>query len=282
VQKMTREQVSLCGAFGIPWMVVMTKVDVASKVRLSAALEEVQAFVREHDKEAVILEEGDDPTWQEGTVSIVLTSCVTGQGLETVYKLLRTAPTRHDWKTLRRLPTHVTLTQSRTVNDVGLVFYGLVNQGSIRVHETMQYGPGPDGTYIPVKLRSIHVKGNHVREATAGSEVSIAIDGTVPFFRHGVVLTTTCVASWRFKAELFVLRSGLRENAQPIIHCKGIRQCAAVIAVTPSEIDSAVIVADFTFMYRPEFVQEGSRVVVMLCGVTAVGTITACSEMESI
>jgi len=97
-----------------------------------------------------------------------------------------------------------------------------------------------------------------------------------------MVLTTTTTASWHFKAELFILRNNIRKDAQPIIHCKGVRQCAAVVAVTtPPEGGNNVIVASFTFMYRPEFVMPGWRVTVMLCGVAAIGTILKDEETAS-
>jgi GTPase len=286
VQKMTREQTALCGAFKIPWMVVVTKVDLANGARLSQTLQEVDAFVRSHPGlEPCILDEDEVPTWEEGIVSVVLTSCVSGQGLDIVYALMRTAPPHHDWSKQRELPTHVTLAQCRTVNDVGLVFLGLVSQGTLRVHDTLHFGPTVEGKYQTVKVRSLHVKGFHVRDASAGSEVSIALEGEVTDFRHGAVLTAAhSQASWRFTAELFVLRpASFRVSSQPIIHCKGIRQCAAVTSVQKHEgaDESGPVTAEFTFMYRPECMQPGSRVTVMMCGVAAIGTVLSYSETAS-
>ena len=87
--------------------------------------------------------------------------------------------------------------------------------------------------------------------------------------RRGMVLLDKSLATlsiWTFRAELKILHHSTTVNIgyQPVINCGSVKQTATITQIEGTNIvrtgDTAIIT--FKFMYRPEYIQVGQKIVI--------------------
>jgi len=72
-------------------------------------------------------------------------------------------------------------------------------------------------------------------------------------------------AVWEFAAEVLVLyhSTTISSNYQPVIHCMCVRQCAKIVSLFDKDSlrtgDKAKV--KFRFMFRPEYIKVGERLI---------------------
>lgn len=127
-----------------------------------------------------------------------------------------------------------------------------------------------------MQVKSIHCKRVEVEEAKAGQAVCFSIKSLVKketlkrnHFRKGMILIdkdATPQPIFDFEAEVVILYNAttIKKNYQAVVHCGVIRQAAKVVdmschdGVSMRSGDKGII--KFRFMYRPEFLKEGTTV----------------------
>ena len=91
-----------------------------------------------------------------------------------------------------------------------------------------------------------------------------------------VEATQAPVATRSFSCDVLVLHSQttMRVNYQPILYARNVRQCCRIVEMDKEVLRTGVRArVTFTFMYRPEFLRVGTKVLFTEGKTKAIGTI---------
>jgi GTPase len=166
-----------------------------------------------------------------------------------------------------------------------LILIGIVTKGVLLRGNQYKLGPDPSGNYKLVNLISIHCKKVEVKSATQGQFCSILLDenATKECVRSGMVLVnaqSNPAATRVFECEVWSIDGKERKikfSTQPIVHISPIRQSIKIydtlikedgaIKLSCSEEEflispNMVTKLYFEFMYVPEYVREGSHLII--------------------
>ena len=95
--------------------------------------------------------------------------------------------------------------------------------------------------------------------------------------RKGHILLRQPGSVSRFNAQIKILHhpTTIKTNYEPTIHCGVVRQSAKIIKMDKELVRSGdVSNAEFMFKYRPEYIEEGSRITFREGRTKGIGTIT--------
>lgn len=164
---------------------------------------------------------------------------------------------------------------------IGIVTKGLLLRGS-----QYKLGPNPLGNFILVNLISIHCKKVEVKSASQGQFCSIQIDDVLfnkECFHSGMVLLnaqSNPEATRIFECEVWSIDGKERKikfSMQPMIHISAIRQSIKIFNTLNKEGDDVKLSCSeeeflispnlitklyFEFMYVPEYIREGSHLII--------------------
>mmetsp|Transcript_39040 Transcript_39040/g.103192 ORF Transcript_39040/g.103192 Transcript_39040/m.103192 type:complete len:193 (-) Transcript_39040:154-732(-) len=143
-------------------------------------------------------------------------------------------------------------------------------RGSLALRDSLVIGPDSRGNFVPVQIRSIHNKRIVVSRVAAGQSATLALKKLKRNqIRKGMVIAKLSMqpkACMRFVAEVVILHhpTTIGLNYQPIVHCLTVRQACKVVAVDGESGllrsgDRAHVT--FQFMYRPEYLVFGARII---------------------
>uniref|UniRef100_A0A7S4HIF4 Elongation factor Tu, chloroplastic n=1 Tax=Odontella aurita TaxID=265563 RepID=A0A7S4HIF4_9STRA len=306
---MTLHHLNLCSAFGIPVIVVLTKIDGCPKHVLKSTKEEVAAMLRSPDvskRPYTIRSEHDIETVTDkmGAVApVVGVSCVTGDGMDLLRRVLFSVPKRrrHHEKKISK-PLEYLVEDIFNVPGTGLVVSGFVNAGRLALGEAVFAGPLDDGSFLKTTVKSAHLARTLVGEVVAGDDACLALSlgkEQRKKLRPGMVVLRDVVEPVRkFEAEIYVVKgegTTIRENYTTLVHVLHVRQAARVTDIV--EVvdyrhfpvsrfggnlgDGKDVVrpgckarVTFEFLHRPEHIREGMRVIFRDSHVRGIGVIT--------
>lgn len=276
VTRMTKEHIGLCIALKIPMIFIVTKIDICPENVLKETLDSINKILKlpgVRKLPYLIRKDEDVITCSKNIVSdrispIFLISHVTGENLDLLKKFLNLLPLRRDWETQSKKPTEFFIDQTFFVTGVGTVVSGIVTQGKVSVGDNLTLGPDGNGQWKKISIKSIHCKRNQVKSVFAGQHASFAIKKEKRSnIRKGMVLVEeeNPKAVWEFAAEVLVLyhSTTISSNYQPVIHCMCVRQCAKIVSLFEKDSlrtgDKAKV--KFRFMFRPEYIKVGERLI---------------------
>lgn len=178
-------------------------------------------------------------------------------------------PPRIQWDALIDKPPEVLIDQTYFVTGVGTVVGGTVMSGTIDTTTKLLLGPDGNGAFIPVSIKSVHCKRVPVKKCVPGQSAGFALKKVKrSTIRKGMVLVSPDLnpqANYEFTANVIVLfhSTTIHKNYQPVIQCMTIRQSAKIIRIKDREVlrtgDRATVV--FRFLYRPEYLKVGMRLI---------------------
>ncbi len=275
---MTREHLGLALALRIPFFIVVSKIDMTPHLvpRVMNSIKQLLKGVGV-SKIPLVVKNIDDVSVAARripngrVVPIFKISFVTGENVDLLKTFLNLLPPRYEWKN-RQSADFLLYVQEifPNVPGAGLVVSGVVESGMVKEGELVKIGPTRDGFFVPVKVKSIHYKRVPVHSAFAGQYITLALAFPKKYrrfkIRKGHVLTSksTPKASWRFKAEVFVLHhpSTIKNGYNSMVHCKTIRQ-QAVIELPSSTFlrTGSRAICQFRFLFHPEHLQPGQKFV---------------------
>ena len=185
----------------------------------------------------------------------------------------------------------VHLDDAFTVNGVGTVVSGVITRGSISTNQLLLMGPDSLGHFKEVVVKSTMTHRTSILKAVCGQSASFAIkakNSKEPVHkadvRKGMALICKSLhprSTWSFEAEIliFVSPTTLTVGYAPVLHCMSVRQCARICKIEGKDVlragDRAKVV--FQWLYRPEFVEEGFRVIFREGRTRGLGSITKVS-----
>lgn len=275
LSKMTKEHFGLCLHLKIPVFIVVTKIDIAQPNLLKKTLQNIKKMLKLPGVKKVpyVVKTKEDVRLFQKNITgnhvcpIFLLSNVTGENMHLLKDFLNLLPVRKDWSELKKQAAEFMIDRTFYVSGIGTVVRGMVLQGSFSVGDSVHLGPDSVGRFRKIQIKGIHVKRTPVKYCSAGHIASIALRKVRrQEVRKGMVIVEdehpTCV--WEFEAEILVLYHStiIKNNYQPVIHTLAVKQSAKIISLGEETIktgDSRIV--RFRFIYKPEYLKKGSRIV---------------------
>ena len=311
---MTQHHLNLCCSFGIPVIVVFTKIDGCpdhafkvskegvSKMLRSPEVQRTPYTVKNEQDIAMVIDK------LHTLAPMIETSCVSGEGIELLQKLLFTLPKRRRHENKAHRSFEFLVEDIFNVPGVGAVVSGFVNAGELTVGSNVFVGPTDDGTFMRTVAKSAHIARINTSHVTSGQSACLAFALNKELrkkLRRGmVVLKENPTSTLQFDAEICVLKgegTTIRRSYQAYVHILNVRQSAfarnieivnnhAVGLPTShstsrgdKEGEEDVIVlrpgsrakVTFEFAKRPEYIRPGMRMLFRDGRVRGVGIITS-------
>jgi len=238
---MTLHHLNLCCSFGIPVIVVFTKMDGCPEHAFKTTKEEVMKLLRspEVGKKPFAIRNEQDVSTCVGKLHtlapMIETSCVTGEGIDLLQKMLFSLPKRRRHENKVKRPFEFLVEDIFNVPGVGGVVSGFVNAGELSVgsHCNVYVGPVDDGTFMKTVAKSAHIARINTSHITSGQSACLALSLNKELrkkLRRGmVVLRDSPTCSKEFDAEICVLKgegTTIRRTYQAYVHILNVRQSA--------------------------------------------------------
>ncbi len=303
--KMTKEHIILCLSLHIPFIIVITKIDICKDRQkvLEETITETKQFIKAPGIRRVPydIKSSDDVMTSvrninsRTTVPFFYISSVTGEGLDYMRGFLNLFNKKTTVETNEnKLELHVD--QTFHVQGVGTVIGGQLIHGKIKIGDKLIVGP-ENGQYHTIQVRSIHCKRVTVEEVDSGRYVCLGVKKHEDLvIRRGHVILSPVDKPYQvneFEAEIAVLKSHsttIKIGYEPVIHSSSIRQTARIVSITNKQCnrqtdttDSVLRTGDravirFKFCYKPEYLREGFRALFCEGRVKVIGKITKVVE----
>ena len=289
ISTMTKEHIFLCITLKIPFVIVITKIDICKdrKNILKETIEQVNKIIKlpiigkipfhVKNKDDIILSTKN--IYTNSITPIFQISNVTGEGIDdliTFFNLLSKNPNNINPKN-DSVEYHIDNTF--LVNGVGTVLGGHLLSGNIKVGDKLFIGPNT-GSYEPVIIKSIHCKKISLQQVACGSYVCLGIKkiDRSNIYRGNVLISNKNEnVVIEFKANINVIRANsttIKKGYEPMFHAYSIRQVVKIIDIQNKKNarknskdieddnilrngDSATVL--FQFKYKPEFIKIGTR-----------------------
>jgi elongation factor 1-alpha len=298
---MTMHHLGLCAACGIPVMIVITKVDTCPEQVLRSTKQLTHDKLRDpevrkrpysvrSDRDVEIVKDK-----MHTLAPVIEVSCVTGEGLDLIRKLLVALPKRRQHHKKIERPFEFIVEDYFNVTGIGIIASGFVNTGEWRKGDTLHIGPLKDGTYVKTAVKTVHVARTEVDRVWAGHDACFALSLTksqrkMLIARKGVVaLKTPLPPSKSFTAEICLTKGdpvtiipGRYQTIVHILHLKRTIKLASIETFDPGSIYSSSEVVlrpgckarvTFTFLQGPAYVRKGMRIVLRDGHVSGIGVV---------
>lgn len=292
VQEMTSEHLQLALALNLPLIIVVTKVDKASSLELNTTLDQIKLPIGRlkleiESKEDVIMV--SNLFLSEGLVPVFKISSVTFESLNPFTSFLNLLPYTKSWdQNSEKLFFIEQIFEKPDLN--GKIVGGAMIKGTIHIGQKMWLGPQNNGEFSQVTVSNIHCQRVAVRSSKAGQFCSFFI-GQPPALRVGMVLldlNCTAKAAMEFICEITPVDKTnepriIRNNYQPLVYTQTVRQCTRVIFENGEKeiIPGANLTLRLRFIYRPEYLEENTRLMIRDTFMTAVGVVLKVFYLEN-
>jgi GTPase len=298
ITKMTREHLVIALALKIPIFVVITKVDIAPEEVYEKTKKKLEDILntKSANKEPVFIED-DDPDLDNyaeiishGKVCPIFTvSNVSGKGIKELKSFMSMLTSRIYLNGKFKPPTEPVeflIDGFYMVTGVGGVIAGTLTSGTVKLGDILLLGPDNTGNFKQVIVRGIHYKRMSVEEVVSGQVCCFNIKPVNKkeqikrnIFRKGMMLIGEDAkpeSVWEFTAEMVILHNPtlIKKNYQAVIHCGVIRQAAKIVNMSKPHLmmgDKGYV--HFKFMYRPEYLKEGSALMMREGRTKGLGTV---------
>jgi len=291
---MTKEHISLSLGLNIPLFFVITKIDIAPEDKIDTIINKIKKIMATRAagyRNAIVIKDNYDSVYLEDwhikkVFPIFLISNKTGYNLNNLRDFIYKLPSRFLWNT-----DSINLNKNKTfciddvfkVKGVGLVLSGYVKEGRVSVDDKLYVGPF-DGIYKKIIIKSIH---NNFR--TNVNSLSIGQSGCLNIrfteqknvsktdILRGMIVTKNYVSVREFEANVLIIKNTttIKCKYEPIIHCGTVRQSAKICNMDKDLLRSGDVAnIHFRFMFRPEFVEKGCKIVFREGNTKGIGKIT--------
>lgn len=305
VNKITKEHLFLCLSLHIPFIIVVTKIDICKdrKEVLQETVQNIKKLIKAPGVGKIAFDvktEGDvlnavKNIHSMSVVPIFYVSSVTREGIPNLLLFMNLFSPKVYPEKIDNIQTEFIIDQTFKVQGAGLIVGGQLISGTLKVGEKLIFGP-LNNKYHTVQVRSIQCKRMPITESNMKCYHCIGIrleNNKNPIrredYRKGSALlsqNSRAIQVRDFTADIMVLKSQtttVRVNYEPIIHTIGIRQSAKIISIDGGEKtlktgDRASV--SFRFIHRPEYLKPGQRILLTEGLVKIVGKVTVVLEEE--
>ena len=275
------DYLTLCGALDVPFFVVLSKVDLATRAQLVDTLRWLYAILKNPPIRGVPLlvqSDGDvslaaRSIGSHRVVPIFFTCCVRRSGASTLVSFLNLLP---KCVTSPKLPddTDFAITEVFEHPQAGTVLGGVMHAGFISPthHHNLMLGP-IDGVFQPVTVTSVHRQRVPTRSLTMGQTGTLAINLPVNTIRRGMVIIANSLVKWNrseFSATLTAalessLALKLGSTKHVMLHFRALRTPARIELTNSSTLSIRLA--------SPEYVPPGHRLLIVVDSAKIVATV---------
>ncbi len=280
ITKLTKEHIGLMICIKIPFMIIITKIDMAPDNIYKELQDTLKKLLHRNasNKTLYYIDNNSDETTNNyismiknpDIIPVITVSNKNGFNINNLHKIIYSIPPRDKFANQPSNGTLIYIDGRFTVPGIGLVVSGMIKDGTIKVKQKMFMGPY-GGEFVPVIIRSIH---NNIREEVSEIGPNVQgcfaikfIDTVIPRenIKKGFVLIDN-VEKWKknfvrkFIARVKILHhsSAIENGYCPVVHCGPIKQSAYMrILNDMSHLktgDSSIV--EFTFTRHSELVEE--------------------------
>ena len=300
--RMTKEHIFLCLTLKIPFVIIVTKVDIVKERKnvYDETMDNLYTLLKLPSirRAPYKIKDRDDvfmcaeKIYHDTLTPIFHVSNVTGEGIDDLKTFLNLVRKRkRDYHVDDPVEYHID-TIFKNVKGVGVVVGGNLLTGTLKVGDKLLLGPN-NGKFETVLVRSLQCKRVPIDKVDFATYACIGLRNIdKDKIRKGNVIVSPKVnpsATTEFEAEIKVLKSHsttVREGYEPILHTCSIRQSATLVKVLRKDSDRneegkehILRVGDkglvlFKFKYRPEFMKPGYRLFLSEGKTKAIGEVT--------
>ena len=293
ITRMTREHVGMAIALQVPLFVVVTKVDLCPEKVMKETMRQLTRLLRLPGarKQPYAVRSLDElmtavRSFGRSAVTPVFTiSSVDGTNVPLLRQFFNLMPSRRAWSAHGDAAIEFLIDQHFNVPGVGLVVAGTLLGGVVGLNHSLLMGPSTTGKFISVTVKSIHHMRSPVPALLPGQTGAFVVRSRTKEHvrqfgvRKGMVLLdagTSPSATRIFACDVLVLHSQttMRVNYQPILYARNVRQCVRILSMDKEVLRTGVRArVTFEFMYRPEYLQVGTKVLFTEGKTKAIGSI---------
>ena len=289
---MTKEHIGIAIALNIPIFIVITKIDISPPDKLEKIIQNTTNLMRckaAGSKEIIIINNNDNidllNNWQKKNICpIFLTSNTKDLNLTNLKNFVYNLPSKYKLNLNSNNKVFV-IDDVFKVKGVGIVLSGITREGTIKIGDQIYLGPF-HGKFKPVIIKSLHDNfKNSIEKIESGSSGCINIKFinnkkdyvSKNDIKRGMVIILNPQCIKEFKADVIILKhpTTITSKYQPAIHCGSVRQTAKINLMSNNLLrtgDKATI--DFEFLFHPEFIEIGSKLIFRDGNTKGIGTIT--------
>jgi GTPase len=293
VLRMTMEHLTVIMGLNIPAFFVITKIDIAPKNVYENTVKNIEKLMDKYKKrkrlvfvenmdELLILLKDYNNTFKD-MVPVFSISSVTGDNVDTLKHYINNLPCYRQYNG-GNLEVDFVVESRFSLTGIGLVVSGVVKEGTISKGDNLYLGP-IDGEFKKITIKSIHNNFQEVVESLSaghGGAFNIKLapgQGKLKMkaIRNGSHILSSPKLYRRFVAQVLILHhpTTIRKKYQPYLHCGNISQSCEIYDMDREYLrigDRGVV--KFRFLYKPEFITKGDRIIFREGKSKGVGLIT--------
>lgn len=283
ITKLTREHIGILYYLKIPFLICITKVDMAPKhvyqklcnrlkqILSKSSFGKILYFISDSENNNLEVDHYiNNMIDNSNIIPIISISNKSGININNLHSILSKIPMKNKWNNTID-GTIVYLDSKFNVPGIGLVVSGTIKGNSLKLKDKKFIGP-VNGVFYPIIIKSIHNSiRQHIKETSIESQYCFALKFLNPKMvlnknqiKKGMVLIDS-IEKWnksitkKFIAKITVLKHSttIKSGYTPVIHCGPIRQAAKITLDDENFIrsgDSTIV--EFTFINHSEFLEE--------------------------
>lgn len=302
INHMTREHIGLCLTLKIPFIFVISKIDIVPDNILDETMRKINSICKNGiKKNPFIIKTKDDIVniinniKNDNIIPIIQISNVSGYNLDLLKKLLNYLPIRNDYAENINKSVEYSVDNTYSVLGHSTIVSGLLKSGTVNLNDQLFIGPFFDGSYRQVKVRSIHCKFKEMKQIKAGAYACISLKNiTRKEIRKGMIIISDInnkIAIKEFWSHITIQHSPttIKLGYEPFIHIEHIRQSATIKEIrklTNKEDDNDNILRTgdkayikLEFILRPEYIKPEMKLIFREGKVKATGKIINMDEI---
>lgn len=299
ITRMTKEHVGMAIALNVPLFVVVTKVDLCPEPVMKETLKQLSRLLKlpGAKKQPYAVRTMDElmtavrSFGRSALTPVFSISSVDGTNVPLLRDFFNLMPSRRPWAQQSAQPPEFLIDQHFTVPGVGHVVAGTLVSGVISLNQIVLMGPDTVGKFNPVTVKSIHHMRTAVPALLPGQTGAFVVRSRTKEhvrefgIRKGMVMLpppaaaskeAPPTATRRFVCDVLVLHSQttMRLNYQPILYARNVRQCVRIVEMNKELLRTGIRArVTFEFMYRSEYIREGTKVLFTEGKTKALGSI---------
>jgi GTPase len=281
--KLTREHIGILFYLKIPFIICITKVDIAPRHIYQKLCNRIKNLLKKNTFGKILYFISDSEKNDEETkhyidkmignpeiIPIISLSNKNGKNINNVHKILASIPPREKWLNQDNDHSIVYIDNNYHVPGIGLVLSGTLKGKGVKVKDKMYLGP-INGNFYPVMIRSMH---NSTRESIEESKNNRIATYNIKFTNSKKVLSRSQLKKgmvliddenyWRkniaksFEARVTILQHSttIKSGYSPVIHCGPIRQSARIILQDQPVRSGDSKIVKVEFVGHPEFLEK--------------------------
>ena len=295
INHMTREHIGLCINLKIPFIIIITKIDIVPLNVLEETISKINNMCKNRIRKIPYTIKTSSDLMNvikniksDSIVPIIQISNVSNYNLDLLKNMLNLLPVRNDYSQFVNSSIELLIDSTYSVVGHSTIISGLLKCGTILVNDILAVGPFSDGTYKQVKVRSIHCKYKDVKEAKAGSYICVSLKNiTRREIKKGMVLVPdtikTKLAVKEFWALIHILHSPttIKVGYQPFVHIEQVRQAVKILEIIKIDSDDSEQIlrtgdkakVKLQFLIKPEYIKDNMKLIFREGKVKATGKI---------